>query len=115
MSELLTYACGYQVICANDGVSALKLAQQELPDLILLDIMMPHMDGLEVCHRLKQLPRVSKIPIIFITVRSDIKDKVAGFLSGGVDYITRPFDSDELIARIRNHLEIYRLRNSLEK
>lgn len=115
LSELLTYACGYQVICANDGVSALKLAQQELPDLILLDIMMPHMDGLEVCHRLKQLPRVSKIPIIFITVRSDIKDKVAGFLSGGVDYITRPFDSDELIARIRNHLEIYRLRNSLEK
>ncbi|CAG1005853.1 MAG: response regulator transcription factor [Anaerolinea sp.] len=92
---------GYEVIKAFRAEEGLRKAYRNHPDLVLLDIMMPEMDGFEVCRRLREL---SDVPIIFITAKSEVKDVVKGLELGADDYITKPFDNDELVARVRAHL-----------
>ena len=96
----------YEVSVAMNGKSALQIVNTDLPDLILLDIMMPGMDGYEVCRRIKSEPQTSGIPIIFITSMSEIQNKTKGFELGAVDYITKPFDVMEVKARVKTHLSL---------
>lgn len=104
---------GYEVGLAQNGQQALNFVKKDQPDLILLDIMMPDMDGYEVCRLLKADFSTRHIPVIFLTAKTDSKDIVKGFEVGGVDYVTKPFNSAELLARIKNHLEIKILRGLL--
>ena len=97
----------YDVRCAKSGVTALQAIQIELPDLILLDIRMPDMDGYEVCKQLKSEPRTQQIPIIFISALGDALDKVKAFSIGGADYITKPFQAEEVVVRIQNQLNLH--------
>lgn len=97
---------GWEILVATDGETALKLAEYAQPDLILLDVMLPGIDGFETCDRLKSNAATSHIPVIFMTSLSDTLDKVKGLSLGAVDYITKPFQKDELIARIKLHLKI---------
>ena len=92
---------GYEVICAYDGLEALKLARSDRPDVIILDIAMPVLDGLEVCRRLRRDPALAAVPILFLTVRRDPEDRVRGLNHGSDDYLVKPFDLRELKARIR--------------
>ncbi len=96
----------YEVSVAMDGESALETVDTDPPDLILLDIMMPGMDGYEVCRRLKSEPETSGIPIVFITSMSEIQNKTRGFELGAVDYITKPFEVMEVKARVKTHLSL---------
>src|SRR5215212_6680853 len=89
------HAAGYTVLAALDGERCLEIAQFARPDLILLDVLMPEMDGFEICRRLKTDASTAAIPVIFLTALHDTEDKVAGFAAGGVDYITKPFQVDE--------------------
>lgn len=98
-------SAGYVVLVATDGVSALRVADQEAPDLVLLDVAMPEMDGYEVCRRLHAIPRTREIPVIFVTAAGDTEQIVTGFRNGAVDYIVKPFRFEEVIARIRTQLE----------
>ncbi len=100
---------------AMDGEQALSLASENQFDLILLDIMMPGLSGYDVCERLKANPDTQAIPVIFLTARSDIDSISKGFKLGAVDYITKPFHGEELIARVRNHLELYTAKQLLKK
>jgi PAS domain S-box-containing protein len=100
---------GYEVRPIRNGNFALKVVQLSPPDLILLDIMMPEMDGYEVCSRLKADSRTKDIPIIFISALDEVFDKVKAFEMGGVDYITKPFQEQEVVARVENQLRIQRL------
>jgi DNA-binding NtrC family response regulator len=95
---------GYRVRVAPDGESALEQLQYSPPDLVLLDVMMPGIDGFETCRRLRQLPRLEKIPVIFMTALSDAQDKVRAFAAGADDYVTKPFQYEEVLARVRVHL-----------
>lgn len=105
----------YRIMVANSGAKALELVQgSNPPDLVLLDIVMPGMDGYEVCRRIKATPAGNRIPVIFVTVVDAAQQKVKGFDLGGADYITKPFDINEVRARIRTHLELARLQHSLE-
>lgn len=106
---------GYKCLIAKNGFDAITRAENTLPDIILLDIQMPHLDGYETCKRLKEMPVTAPIPIIFMTALSDTTDKVKGFNVGAVDYITKPIDSEELLARLETHLTIHQLKNDLEK
>ncbi len=105
----------YDVSVATDGFSAFELLEEELPDLILLDIMMPGMNGYEVCERLKADPRTVYIPIIFLTALTEIKAKSKGFEVGAVDYITKPFDIVEVKARVNTHVLMQRNLAELKK
>ncbi len=105
---------GYTVRSAINGELALRAAVAQAPQLILLDISMPDVDGFEVCRRIKQEPQLRDVPIIFVSALSDTQDKLKGFEFGGVDYVTKPFQREELLARVRTHLELRRLRNHLE-
>lgn len=106
----------YQILVANSGPKALELvAGPHPPEMVLLDILMPGMDGYEVCRRIKAMPLGARIPIIFVTLVDATQDKVKGFAIGAADYITKPFDIDEVRARVRTHLELARLRNHLEE
>jgi sigma-B regulation protein RsbU (phosphoserine phosphatase) len=105
---------GYLVRPAISGPVALKAAQKSLPDLILLDIMMPGMDGYEVCEQLKENPQTREIPVIFISALSDILDKVRAFNVGGVDYITKPFQAEEVLARVQTHLALRATQQQLQ-
>jgi len=96
----------YEVMVAMDGPTALELAKEDPPDLILLDIMMPEMDGYEVCVRLKADKRTFRIPVIFITALSSTQDEAKGFIAGGVDYITKPISPPTVLARIKTHLAL---------
>jgi diguanylate cyclase (GGDEF)-like protein/PAS domain S-box-containing protein len=105
----------YRIMVAPNGSRAVKLATgSSPPDLVLLDIIMPEMDGYEVCRRIKSSPVGSRIPVIFVTVVDSVVDKVQGFSIGAADYITKPFDIDEVRARVRTHLDLSRLQRSLE-
>ncbi|ARV59072.1 hypothetical protein BZZ01_10865 [Nostocales cyanobacterium HT-58-2] len=104
---------GYKVRPAPNGPLALMSVQSTLPDLILLDIMMPEMDGYEVCSRLKASPLTKDIPVIFISALNEVFDKVKAFAVGGVDYITNPFQLEEVLARVENQLSICRLSKQL--
>jgi len=99
----------YRLKVANTGEKALKLALAEpLPDIILLDVMMPEMDGYEVCKRLKADPKTAQIPIIFLTARTDVEDEKRGFELGAVDYITKPISPPILFARVKSQLLVKR-------
>lgn len=104
---------GYEVGMAQNGVQALNFLMKDEPDLILLDIMMPEMDGYEVCERIKSDFSTRHIPVIFLTAKTDTQDVVKGFEVGGVDYVVKPFNSAELLARIRTHVEMKILRGLL--
>lgn len=96
----------YQIKVALDGKKALAIASsQNAPDLILLDIMMPGMDGFEVCRQLKGDPDTKGIPVLFLSAKVETEDMVKGFQLGAVDYVTKPFNTEELLARVRTHLE----------
>jgi sigma-B regulation protein RsbU (phosphoserine phosphatase) len=105
---------GYNLLIAKNGETALAVAKKALPELILLDIMMPDVDGYEVCRRLKKDSTTSEIPVIFLSALDDTKDKVKGFHLGAVDYISKPFQADEVIARVNTHITIYRLRREVQ-
>jgi signal transduction histidine kinase len=107
-------AAGFQVRPADSGELALASAAESPPDLILLDINMPVLDGYEVCRRLKRDERLKEIPVIFISALSETIDKVKAFGVGGVDYVTKPFDAAEVEARVRTHLELRRQRQLLQ-
>lgn len=107
--------CGYHVRPANSGEMALRAVESKAPDLILLDITMPGMDGYEVCRRLKADERWREIPIVFISSLSATKDKVRAFQAGGVDYLPRPFQLEEVDARVRTHLELRRQKQELQR
>ncbi|GAB6909604.1 hypothetical protein JCM12296A_54500 [Desulfosarcina cetonica] len=104
---------GYEIGVAQNGVEALAFVADVLPDLILLDVMMPEMDGYQVCERIKSDLACRHIPVIFLTAKSHSDDIVKGFDVGGSDYITKPFIAAELMARIKTHLEIKQLRHLL--
>ncbi len=106
---------GYEVTIATSGKAALAQAATYLPDLVLLDVMMPGMDGYQVCQRLKSDRTTTDIPIIFLSALDNTLDKVRAFDVGGVDYITKPFQIPEVIARVENQLVIQRLRRQLEE
>lgn len=104
----------YQISVAGDGQKAWNILQRLSPDLILLDIMMPAIDGYTLCRRIKSLEDKKDIPIIFITAKSEPDDLVKGFASGAVDYITKPFNAAELSARVRTHIALYRAKKRNE-
>src|SRR5690606_2215139 len=104
---------GYKLLVADHGEKALAIAQKSHPDLILLDIMMPEMDGYEVCGRLKADTLTQDISVIFLSALEDTDSKVRAFDAGGVDYIAKPFQLREVIARVETHLTIQRLKNEL--
>jgi DNA-binding response OmpR family regulator len=106
---------GYTVYPASSGKLALEFIQSTLPHLILLDIRMPGMDGFEVCRRLKADERTRAIPVIFISILEDEDDKVKGLQAGAVDYITKPFQAEEVLARVRIHLRLRDLTERLEQ
>ncbi len=97
---------GYRVNGAKSGLKALELAAKKNPDLILLDIMMPETDGFEVCQRLKADPETQDIPVIFLTAMDQVQDMVKGFQLGAADYITKPFNTPELLVRIETQLKL---------
>ncbi|MBU2515558.1 response regulator [bacterium] len=101
---------GYEVFEAEDGEAGLKSSRSILPDLILLDIMLPGMDGYGVCKLLKRNRETKHIPVIFMTAKTEIEDIERGFDAGGVDYVTKPFNPRELIARVKTHIEMKILR-----
>ncbi len=106
---------GYSVRPVPDGNLAILSAQTEPPDLILLDIMMPNMNGYDVCEKLKADERTRSIPIIFISALNEVFDKVKAFNAGGVDYITKPFQVEEVVARVGTHLTLRSLQQELEQ
>ncbi len=106
---------GYKLLVAKSGPSALTIVEKAAPDLILLDIMMPEMDGYEVCARLKKEPQTMNIPVIFITAMTDQEDEAKGLALGALDYITKPINPELVGARVRNQLELKRHRDHLEE
>jgi len=104
---------GYQLSVATNGKQALEVLARVQPDLILLDVMMPEMDGFETCRRLKEAAATKQIPVIFLTARTETTDIVKGFELGAVDYVAKPFNAHELLARVSTHLTIDELRRSL--
>ena len=105
----------FKVRPVTNGKLALQAAEREPPDLIILDIMMPEMDGYEVCRRLKENEKLKDIPVIFISALNETKDIVKGFATGGVDYITKPFKMEEVKARVNMHLKVRSLNLELQK
>jgi len=114
LSQVLRKA-NYSVRVARDGLSALKVVAEDPPELILLDVIMPGMDGFETCKRIKANPEHQEIPIIFITGSDDVDSRVSGLEAGAVDYITKPFEYSEVISRIQVHLRLYRFNRTLEQ
>ena len=114
LSDALSQA-GFEVRVAKSGKMALERVKYALPDLILLDVMMPEMDGFETCRRLQANPETTQIPVIFMTALSDTANKVEGFQLGAVDYITKPFQQEEVLARVKLHLKLHVLAEKLEE
>ena len=106
---------GYEIVTAGDGEEALAVAREKQPDLILLDVMMPRMDGLEVCRRLKADTALPFIPIILVTAKADTKDIVAGLEAGGDEYLTKPVDQGALVARVKSMLRIKALHDTVHE
>lgn len=106
---------GFNLSIAKSGERALEICQYNIPDLILLDVMMPGIDGFETCRRLKAETSTKNVPIIFMTALAETDDKVKGFKAGGVDYITKPIQQEELLARVTTHLQLQDLTNRLEQ
>ena len=114
LSDLLS-ARGFKISVAEDGESALEQLQYVQPDLILLDVLMPHLDGFTTCQRLKERPETRDIPVIFMTALTDTVEKVKGFELGAVDYITKPFQQEEVLARVSAHLALQQLNARLKE
>ena len=104
---------GHHVLIAEDGEEALELMARRTPDLVLLDVMMPGIDGFETCRQLKQNPATADVPVIFMTALADTPEKLTGFAAGAVDYITKPIQHDEALARVATHLSLRRLQRQL--
>jgi PleD family two-component response regulator len=102
-----------EIAVAMSGADAVAYATATPPDLVLLDIMMPDMDGFEVCQKLKSMAATAEIPVIFVSARTEIESVLQGFKQGGVDYITKPFRNAEIIARVKTQLELQRHRRIL--
>ncbi|MBI2502937.1 MAG: sigma-54-dependent Fis family transcriptional regulator [Candidatus Latescibacteria bacterium] len=109
----LLEAKGYRVVLAPSGQVALRNAARILPDLVLLDVTMPEMDGFKVCRRLRQDPATCEIPVIFITARDTKEDLIAGFEAGGLDYVAKPFQEEEVLVRVRTHVRLHQLAREL--
>jgi len=105
---------GFFVSVAQSGIDALEIVENSIPDLILLDINMPQMDGLETCRKLKKNSETAEIPVIFLTSYTDTEHKINAFAAGGVDYITKPFQKEEVLSRVKTHLEIEKYKRYLE-
>jgi putative two-component system response regulator len=99
---------GYQAHSASSGAQALEIVRAHLPDLVLLDVSMPEMDGYELCRRLKADPHARDLPVIFISAHGEAADKLKAFAAGGVDYVTKPFQVYEVLARVQTHLNLHR-------
>ena len=112
--EYMLRESGYRVLTFPRGDLALKAAERNPPDLVLLDIDMPDMDGYQVCDRLKADPRLKNIPVLFLSAFSETSDKVKAFSAGGQDYVTKPFQPEEVMTRVRTHLQLSRLSRELE-
>jgi two-component system, NtrC family, sensor kinase len=112
LSKTLTQA-GYEITVANNGEMAITRAANEMPALILLDVMMPGIDGFETCRRFKQNPITQSIPIIFMSALTESGAKVKGFSLGAVDYVTKPFEEEEVLARVRLHMQLHHLTQTL--
>ncbi|MEP7286225.1 MAG: hybrid sensor histidine kinase/response regulator [Chloroflexota bacterium] len=106
---------GYKVLVATDGESAIEQAEYAHPDIILLDVMMPGIDGFETCQRLKANETTHDIPVVFMTALSETVDKVRGFELGAADYITKPLQQEEVVARVNAHLTLYRQKQEIER
>ncbi|MBF0379714.1 MAG: response regulator [Magnetococcales bacterium] len=113
LANLLTQN-GYRVRPASSGKLALKSTSFQVPDLIMLDIRMPHMDGYEVCRLLKADEKTKDIPVIFLSAMDDSADKAKAFEAGAVDFISKPFQAVEILARIRTHLELQSLKKQIQ-
>lgn len=105
----------YEVTTFTSGQAALEAAREDPPDLILLDVSMPGMDGYEVCRHLKESEKLQEIPVLFISAHTETEDKIKGFEAGGVDYITKPFHITEVRARVGSHLKLARLQTELHR
>lgn len=105
----------YELVEARDGQEAIDVISKELPDLVLLDVMMPKKDGFQVCEELQRNDRTARIPVIFISARTRVEDKIKGLNAGGADYVTKPFDAGEVLARVKTQLNIARLTKELLK
>lgn len=103
----------WNIETASDGTTALEMATTRVPDIVLLDIGLPDLDGLEVCRRLKANPKLEQVPVIFLTARTSGEDEIDGLQAGGIDYITKPINPAVLKARVRNHLELKQNRDEL--
>ncbi len=106
---------GYRVAMAKNGATALNFANKKRPDIILLDIMMPEMDGFQVCRLLKDNNDTKEIPVIFISALTEVEDKLKGFEAGSVDFITKPFQKEEILARVNAHLKLRTARDELRR
>jgi sigma-B regulation protein RsbU (phosphoserine phosphatase) len=106
---------GHHVRAVTSGLRALESVRMDPPDIVLLDIRMPGMDGYEVCEQLKAIPESANVPILFISALDEIQDKVRAFSAGGLDYITKPFQLEEVIARVETHLALHALQRRLEE
>jgi DNA-binding response OmpR family regulator len=113
LEALLTQE-GYEVRCATNGRMALMFAGEDPPELILLDIRLPDIDGFQVCRRLREGPQTENIPVIFLSGLDEVVDKVKGLAAGGVDYLTKPYQGEELLARVETHLNLRRLQKQIE-
>jgi putative two-component system response regulator len=105
----------YRVVQFPRGIMALKAAAKNPPDLILLDIMMPEMDGFEVCRKLKADENLKHIPVLFISALDGTDDKIKAFAAGGLDYVTKPFQEAEVLARVKTHIELHQVRRKLKE
>ena len=108
-------SCGFNIRIARSGETALKRVKYNRPDIILLDILMPGMDGFETCRQFKSLETIKDIPVIFMTSLTSIEDKVKGFEVGAIDYVTKPLNQEEVLARVRTHLRLRDLTLSLQE
>ena len=115
LAELLDQSLACKIRMAANGSAVLDMIDLDIPDLILLDIMMPVMDGFEVARLLQQKKETREIPIVFITAKTDVESKVAAFRNGGVDYVTKPFNKEELLARVKAQLRLKNLQDELRE
>ncbi len=113
LAEFLKIA-GFNVLIAKNGKRAIQKAEKDHPDLILMDIMMPEMSGFDACRILKSQENTKEIPIIFMTALTDTVDKLEGFKLGAADYITKPIQREELLARVKSHLKTRKLQRQLQ-